>query len=83
MNMMKKLMLPMLLLLLLTTAGCRRRQLSPSDYVRVAVDTASHDDFEEDNSWQDEPLNDIPDIPGEAGRTSGSMREMDEYMKGN
>mgnify|MGYP007069849686 CR=1 FL=1 len=37
------------------------------EYVRLATDSMQKNDFEDADSWQDEPLLDIPDIPGEAG----------------
>ena len=40
------------------------------EQVRIPVDTAQKNDIKEtteDDSWEDEPLLEIPDIPGEAG----------------
>lgn len=60
---------------LLTIAGCNRFRLKTDhsqqmEQVRIPVDTAQKNDIKEattDDSWEDEPLLEIPDIPGEAG----------------
>ncbi len=59
----------------LTIVGCNRFRLKTDhsqqmEQVRLPVDTAQKNDIKdatEDESWEDEPLLEIPDIPGEAG----------------
>lgn len=60
-------------LMLVAFIGCNR--MRPRNYhheqmeqVRLPVDTAQKNDVvTDDESWKDEPLLEIPDIPGEAG----------------
>ena len=62
-------------LALLTLVGCNRFRVKTDhskqmEQVRLPVDTAQKNDIKEattDDSWEDEPLLEIPDIPGEAG----------------
>lgn len=58
-----------------TLTGCNRFRVKTDhnaqmEQVRIPVDTAQKNDIKEttsDESWEDEPLLEIPDIPGEAG----------------
>lgn len=60
---------------ILTVVGCNRFRVKTDhgaqmEQVRIPVDTAQKNDIREtteDDSWEDEPLLEIPDIPGEAG----------------
>jgi hypothetical protein len=62
-------------LAILTVVGCNRFRVKTDhstqmEQVRLPVDTAQKNDISEtteDDSWKDEPLLEIPDIPGEAG----------------
>ncbi len=62
-------------LTLLTFVGCNRFRVKTDhskqmEQVRLPVDTAQKNDIKEtttDDSWEDEPLLEIPDIPGEGG----------------
>lgn len=59
----------------LAFSGCNRFRMKTDhnaqmEQVRIPVDTAQKNDIQktsEDDSWMDEPLLEIPDIPGEAG----------------
>ena len=61
--------------LAVVSAGCNRFRVKTDhnaqmEQVRIPVDTAQKNDIKEttsDESWEDEPLLEIPDIPGEAG----------------
>lgn len=72
---MKKGFYVLLTLALLALVGCNRFRVKTDhgaqmEQVRIPVDTAQKNDIKEsteDDSWQDEPLLEIPDIPGEAG----------------
>ncbi|MBQ8152055.1 MAG: hypothetical protein IJ548_06645 [Paludibacteraceae bacterium] len=60
---------------LLAIVGCNRFRLKTDhskqmEQVRIPVDTAQKNDIKEtttNDDWEDEPLLEIPDIPGEAG----------------
>ena len=70
---MKKIFYILTALMLVAFIGCNR--FRPRNYhheqmeqVRLPVDTAQKNDVvADDESWKDEPLLEIPDIPGEAG----------------
>ena len=72
---MKKSFYVLTLLLCLALVGCNRFRVKTDhkaqmEQVRIPVDTAQKNDIKdatEDDSWKDEPLLEIPDIPGEAG----------------
>ncbi len=59
----------------LTVVGCNRFRVKTDhgaqmEQVRLPMDSAQKNDIKEtteDDSWKDEPLLEIPDIPGEAG----------------
>ena len=59
----------------LMLVGCNRFRMKTDhsiqmEQIRIPVDTAQKNDIKEtttDDSWEDEPLLEIPDIPGEAG----------------
>lgn len=61
--------------LAVVSAGCNRFRVKTDhnaqmEQVRIPVDTAQKNDIKEttsDENWEDEPLLEIPDIPGEAG----------------
>jgi hypothetical protein len=61
--------------LAVVSAGCNRFRVktdhnAQKEQVRIPVDTAQKNDIKEttsDENWEDEPLLEIPDIPGEAG----------------
>lgn len=61
--------------LTVVSAGCNRFRVKTDhnaqmEQVRIPVDTAQKNDIKEttsDENWEDEPLLEIPDIPGEAG----------------
>ncbi len=60
-------------LMLVAFIGCNRFRPKTDhseqmEQVRLPVDTAQKNDIiADDESWKDEPLLEIPDIPGEAG----------------
>lgn len=72
---MKKFTYVLAVLTLFTIIGCNRFRprtdhTQQMGQVRIPVDSAQKNDIREtteDNSWEDEPLLEIPDIPGEAG----------------
>ncbi len=61
--------------LAVVSAGCNRFRVKTDhnaqmEQVRIPIDTAQKNDIKEttsDENWEDEPLLEIPDIPGEAG----------------
>lgn len=74
---MKKSFYVLTALAVLTLTGCNRFRVKTDhnaqmEQVRIPVDTAQKNDIKETTSdesfpWEDEPLLEIPDIPGEAG----------------
>lgn len=72
---MKKSIYVIMVLMLLAFVACNR--MRPRAYhheqmeqVRIPVDTAQKNDIKEtteNEDWEDEPVLEIPDIPGEAG----------------
>ncbi|MBR4920503.1 MAG: hypothetical protein IKZ62_04200 [Prevotella sp.] len=70
---MKKSFYILMALMLVTLIGCNRFRPKTDhrqqmEQVRLPVDTAQKNDIDvDDESWKDEPLLEIPDIPGEAG----------------
>lgn len=72
---MKKSFYVLTALALLTIVSCNRFRVRTDhsvqmEQVRIPIDTAQKNDIKEtteDNSWEDEPLLEVPDIPGEAG----------------
>lgn len=72
---MKKSFYVLTALAVLTLTGCNRFRVKTDhnaqmEQVRIPVDTAQKNDIKEttsDESWEDEPLLEIPDIPEEAG----------------
>ncbi|GEM_PF-2146639 len=72
---MKKSFYVLTALALLTIVSCNRFRVRTDhsvqmEQVRIPIDTAQKNDIKEtteENSWEDEPLLEIPDIPGEAG----------------
>lgn len=74
-KMMKKSLYVLTVLSILTLMGCNRFRVKTDhsqqmEQVRLPIDTAQKNDIKEvaeDDSWKDEPLLEIPDIPGEAG----------------
>ena len=72
---MKKSFYVLTALMVLAFVGCNRFRPKTDhrqqmEQVRIPVDTAQKNDIKEtteDDSWKDEPLLEIPDIPGEAG----------------
>lgn len=72
---MKKSIYVIMALMLLAFVACNR--MRPRAYhheqmeqVRIPVDTAQKNDIKEtteNENWEDEPVLEIPDIPGEAG----------------
>ena len=69
---MKKSFYILTVLMLVALIGCNRFRPKTDhrpqmEQVRLPVDTAQKNDIVEDESWKDEPILEIPDIPGEAG----------------
>ena len=72
---MKKSVYVILAMMLLTCVACNRfrprtNHNEQMEQVRIPVDTAQKNDIKEaieNDDWKDEPLLEIPDIPGEAG----------------
>lgn len=72
---MKKTFYVVTALAVLAIVGCNRFRMKTDhgtqmEQVMIPVDTAQKNDIKEtttDDSWEDEPLLEIPDIPGEAG----------------
>jgi hypothetical protein len=71
---MKKSVYVIMAMMLLSFVACNRfrprvNHSEQMEQVRIPVDTAQKNDIKEatEDDWQDEPLLEIPDIPGEAG----------------
>jgi hypothetical protein len=72
---MKKIYGLLAIMVALMLVGCNRFRMKTDhstqmEQIRIPVDTAQKNDIKEtttDDSWEDEPLLEIPDIPGEAG----------------
>ena len=72
---MKKLFYVSAVLMVFAIVGCNRFRMKTDhsvqmEQVRIPVDTAQKNDIKEtteNEDWEDEPVLEIPDIPGEAG----------------
>lgn len=79
---MKRLVYVLLLCVLASVFSCNRKS-KQIQYIRVAIDTTAHDEVESNaDDWMDEPLIDIPDIPGELTGTTYDDGEMDRLLQG-